>query len=207
MKNLGFSAGTGLSCFLWSQNSLAVETVTAEKNCNLRIDGEEFKIGERVLVFKEQDGKRKRLAIVEIAKVLNQQRALGRVVKGPAVCTGLKGALVDSSDEKGGRLDGGSKPSGNRFEGHIDAMLSFVDQPSLGYPGKQIDSAMPRLRGVGFLAQANVYPMAFVGNNFINNLFGVGFEFSYASVFPESEITAADGTVAGKLQQRLPICA
>ncbi len=140
------------------------------------------------------------------SSISNEQNQRNKV-KGPAVCTGLKGALVDSSDEKGGRLDGGSKPSGNRFEGHIDAMLSFVDQPSLGYPGKQIDSAMPRLRGVGFLAQANVYPMAFVGNNFINNLFGVGFEFSYASVFPESEITAADGTVAGKLQQRLPICA
>ena len=58
---------------------------------------------------------------------------------------------------------------------------------------------MPRLRAVGALAQADIYPMAFMGNNFVNNIFGFGFEFSYASVFPESEISAADGTVAGKL--------
>ncbi len=182
--------------------ALAAATVTAEKNCNVRIEGDDFKVGDRVVVFKESDGKRKRLAIVEIAKVSANQKVLGRVVKGPTTCAVLKGASVELADAKGGVAKAASAP-GIRMDSQMGVGLAFLGYSSLAYPGKQVDKSVSRLRAIGAFGKLDVYPLAFLGTSFIERGIGFGFDFGYSTVFPASEVAGGDDEVVGKLSTTL----
>jgi hypothetical protein len=190
----------GLS--LSATEARAAGTVTAEKNCNVRIEGEDFKVGDRVVVFSESGGKQKRLAIVEIAKVSAAQKSLGRVVKGPTMCSVLKGALVEIADAKGNVAKVSALP-GLRMDSELGVGISFLGYPSLAYPGKEIDKSVSRLRTASVLGKFDFYPLAFLGSSFVERGIGFGLDFAYSSVFPQSEIAGSAGEVVGKLSTTL----
>ncbi len=200
LKHTAF-ASILLFSFFATNVAFAAGKITAEKNCNVRVEGEEFEVGERVLVFRESAGKKKRLAIVEIAKIVSSEKSLGRVVKGPSICAPLKGASVEAMVVKGGGPAGVAL--GIRADAQAGALLSFVGYPSLAYPGKELATSVSRLRAVGMTAKGDVFPLAFVGKSFLERMVGLGFDVAYSTVFPASEITGPDGLNAGKLSTTL----
>jgi hypothetical protein len=195
----GLSVCMGLTL---SGTALAAGIVTAEKNCNVRIEGDDYQVGDRVVVFKEVAGKQKRLAIVEIAKVSASQKALGRVVKGPTTCAVLKGASVELADAKGSIAKVSGAP-GVRMDSQVGLGVSFLGYPSLAYPGKEVDKSVSRLRAPGFFGKFDIYPLAFFGTSVVERGIGFGFDFAYSSVFPPSEVAGSAGEVVGKLSTTL----
>lgn len=182
----------------WSAIAQGEATVTAEKNCNVRIEGDEFKAGDRVVLFREKEGKKKRLAIVEIAKTSGQKRALGRVVKGPTVCGGLKGAFAEIEGGKGESSMAASS-LGSRMDAQVGVGISLFDQKSMAYPGRVISSGSGRLQAASVSAKFDVFPLAFSGNRFIERMVGLSCDVGYASLIPARDIPTADGEIAGKL--------
>jgi hypothetical protein len=177
---------------------MAEAVVTAEKNCNVRIDGSEFNVGDRILLFKDVDGKKKKLAIVEVAKKSSKTRVLGRVVKGPAVCTPLKGTNAELLESKDGAVAVKGFP-GLKFEFGSLFNISMISQSSLSLVQDSTTKSAPRIQAIGVLASGDVYPLTFWRDGFLYRSLGLGLSVGSAMVFPQSEIADSAGAIVGKL--------
>jgi len=187
-----------VSLFTYVNLALAAGVVTAEKNCNVRIDGSEFNIGDRILLFREVEGTKKKLAIVEVAKKPSKTRVLGRVVKGPAVCTPLKGANAELLDSKNGAVPIKGFP-GLKFEVSALLNISMISQSTLSLVQDATSKSAPRLQSIGVVASGDVYPMTFWRDGFLQRSLGLGLSVDSGAVFPQSEIADSTGDIAGKL--------
>lgn len=171
--------------------------ITAEKNCNVRVDSGEFSPGQRIVVVQDVGGRKKKVAIVQITRK-SGKNALGKVVKGPKDCSGLRGLAVEE-----GRGSGGSSDKTASKLPKLDTAFNFGTIMFTGAGIHQKTSqADVKLMLFGYELAGDVYPMMFAGKNPIFSMIGLGARFVSARAVPDIEVTSPDGDASktGKQQ-------
>jgi hypothetical protein len=180
-------------------------TITAEKNCVVRLDTDEFPEGSNVFVVKTEGSKTKKLAIVTISKATGG-KSVGKVTKGPKQCATLKGLQVVSTAAAGTTPEA-SASSGSSSASATEAVTSkglLASKLNLGIAfGGQIFSSkgahqqtsnnVPSINFLTFQGKASIYPMMFIGNTknptFISQLIGLGVKYDYDLTIPAATIS------------------
>ena len=185
--------------FFWSQASQAAGVVTAEKNCNVRVEGGNYREGDKLLLYRDAGLKKQRLAIVEITKKSGEGKAIGRVLNPPRSCASLRGAL--SEVLAAGSKAGGSGGNVPKAEVNVGMNFTFLNQKGLliGKPGEQFASNPNQLKAIGGEIQADVYPLAFYGDGWLHRSLGLGFSFGFGSVVPKSDVPPKDNPAGAKV--------
>ena len=170
--------------------------ITDEKSCNVKIDSNEFTVGQKIAVVKEKDGVKKRIAIIQISRI-SGANALGKVVQGPKKCAPLRGLSVEASKTKSK-----GKKAASRLA-KIDTSFKFGMTMTTG-KGLHQKSTTPsvKLTLFGFEIGGDVYPLMYAGDSPFFPMIGIGASYRTARAYPDIEVTSPDGdtTKTGKQQ-------
>jgi hypothetical protein len=205
LGELALKTCVGCALALLPTIALGEGRVTAEKSCVVKVEGENFELGNRLYVYRSVKGRDRNLAIIEIRKRIDSNTSIGKVIKGPRLCFDFKGASVRPvvAAEAASK---GTAPGrvGTRGEAFASLGAIFLAQEGLAYPGTLLDSSASRLKSYGVRAGVDVYPLTYFKKNLLSDIVGVGFRLGYASVYPDSEVVdAGSGNKAGTLATKL----
>lgn len=177
-------------CATQSREALAAKIV-AEKNCSVRID-EELRPGQRVFVVREQGGKTRRVAVVQISRS-GKGISLGKVVQGPRPCARLKGLSVQTaagSPQAKGWGQGQAKGLSLLPALDADVQLQYVRFSGEGLH-QRIGQGLPTLNLFGVALQIDAWPGLFVDRkSLLMQAFGLGVRYSLAQAIPEIDVSA-----------------
>lgn len=175
-------------------------TITTEKNCAVRIEGEAFTKGQFVGVYKGSTSE-KPIARIKILRIdpKNADRAIGRVLRKPgSSCANLKGLIVaplsdaylPASAKTGA---GGSKSSSvPKIEFSIDPAYVMVSSSSGLHT--QSDEVKPvEFKLMGIAATFDAFPIQFSSNSFVAKALGLGIRYNYLMTLKEIAIETTSG--------------
>lgn len=187
-----------LAFFSWEGRALGQAQITAEKNCNVRIEGETFSDGEKVSVYKDVKGRSRKIAIVQISKSRPGKKAIGKVVAGQKYCGSLKGALVKGAS--GGQA---GTSAGSVSLPRVDAQMLFgLLFLTSGGVHQRVTQTLPRLQLFGFELAADAYPLLFTGQGFAQKALGLGFRYRLGKAIPDIDVTAPDNDLSKSGKQQ-----
>ncbi len=187
--------GLTLGLFGLHDTAFAAATVLAEKNCSLKLEGEEFEKGAKVNLFREEGGKKRRLAIAEIIRVQPGGKAVAKVIKGQKQCGSLKGASAElSGSSSSSGTASKTESSGDAPKGKLPKLdASFLvgglrlGSANIHKDGEPIDALVFTGIGIG----ADFYPLMFAGNGLLHRMVGIGFSYKMGIA---SDIEITDNT-------------
>lgn len=169
-----------------AQEALAARVV-AEKNCSVRID-EELPPGQKVFVVRQQGGRTKRIAVVQVSRS-GRGISLGKVVQGPRPCGGLKGLSVQTAGGKD-QNSSGAPAKGLSLLPALDADLQFQYVMFSGEGLHQrTDQPVPTLSLFGAGLQLDAWPGLFIDRkSYLLQAIGLGIRYSFAQSIPEIDV-------------------
>lgn len=191
------TASIGLAIFATLETTAFAATISAEKACAVRVEGEEFQKGQRLGVYKTPEST-KPVAVVLISRIdsKNPKKAVGKVVA-PKLksCASLKGLRVAPMPGKGKAAtasEGESSSSGtpspylSKLDVFIDGGLLITSAKGTHVKADTIPSVPMQLIHVD--GGADVFPMLFMGNNFIHKALGLGGRFRWGRSLQEIDV-------------------
>lgn len=180
-----------ISGSLLLQNEIFAEaTITAEKNCSVRLEGETYEPGEQVAVFKEIKGKKRKVAMIEISKS-SGKKAVAKVIAGQKHCGKLVGATLDAPGKNSGSSSGKSLLP--RIDASVD--VGYLLMSTVGLHQK-VGTVVPTLALWGFGFGIDAYPLLFTGKGFIHKALGLGIKFGIGSALKDIDVNSPDGDPA-----------
>jgi hypothetical protein len=176
--------------------SKASATVTLEKGCVIRIEGEPFEVGEEVYLQKEVKGELKKLGVAKIAKK-KRNKSFARVISGKSRCGKFKGSQVVAKGSEGSGEDG--QPSLRKGQ-----VTGYFGIQSVGLKGmhQKPEEANKSLSLLAFGLAADLYPLAFSKPGVLQNGLGLQLQWISARAVPEIEVASPTGDASENAKQQ-----